>query len=140
MNENVLGKKLCLIASNLGARIFRVNTGMGWVGETINFSKKTTLLKLDMYPGDIIIRKARPLHAGLCEGGSDFIGWSSKIITQNMVGKKVALFTALEIKTLEGKTNKNRLEKQQAFIDAVNNAGGIASIIKDEESAFELLS
>jgi hypothetical protein len=122
VSENVLGKKIILMASELGFRLFRQNTGQGYVGESIRFSKP---MKIEVMPGDVLIRKARPLHAGLCVGSSDVIGWSKE-------GK----FCAIELKSSNGKPS----EEQINFIDAVNKAGGIAGIVRDEETAFELLS
>lgn len=126
MKETVLGKKIIMIASELGARLFRVNTGQGWVGDSIRFSEDA---KIIVHAGDVLIRKARPLHAGLCDGGSDYIGWT-----------KDGKFLAIETKTIDGTTKKERLEKQLNFIEQVNNAGGIGGICKTEEEAFELLT
>jgi hypothetical protein len=53
-----------------------------------------------------------------------------------MVGKPVAIFTSIEVKTETGKIREGQIE----FSDAVNKAGGIAGIVRDEESAFDLLS
>ena len=133
MREIELGKKICLMASNLGHRIFRSNVGEGWIGKAVFFSKAA---KIDVYPGDVIIRKAKRLHFGLCPGQGDYLGWSVKIVTPQMVGKPVAIFTSVEVKTETGKIREGQIE----FSDAVNKAGGIAGIVRDEESAFDLLS
>lgn len=126
MKENILQKKLIIMASELGHRLFRHNIGMGWAGESIQFSKPITI---QVYPGDVLIRKAFPLRAGLVEFGSDLIGFSSE-------GK----FIAIETKTEEGKTDKKRLEGQMNFIKQVNNSGGIAGIASTEEEGFNLLN
>lgn len=122
MKEIELGKRICLMASQLGHRLFRQNTGVGWAGEAIEISQETTM---KLYPGDVVIRKARPLHAGLCVGSSDYIGFSS-------TGK----FIGLELKSDKGKAT----EQQIAFIEAVRRSGGIAGIVRDEETAFDILS
>lgn len=127
MKENILQKKLIILASDLGHRLFRCQTAQGWVGESARF---TVPQKVNVYPGDVLIRKARPLHAGLVDGGSDLIGWHGN----------TGRFIALETKTIDGKTAKERIISQQNFIDAVNKSGGIAGIVRDEESAFDLLS
>ena len=133
MNETSLGKRICLMASNLGHRIFRANVGEGWIGKAIFFSKPA---KVEVYPGDVIIRKAKRLHFGLCPGQGDYLGWSAKIVTPQMVGKPVAIFTSIEVKTETGKIR----EEQILFAEAVNKAGGIAGIIRTEEEGFDLLS
>lgn len=96
-------------------RMFRNNVGTGWIGKT---SKTKS--------GALIIENARPLHSGLCVGSSDLIGWTSIEITDQMVGHKIAVFTALEIKTDTGKISK----EQKNFIEMVHKFGGIASVLR----------
>lgn len=104
-------------------RIFRNNVGTGWQGKSV---RKGTVL---------IIENPRPLHAGLCEGSSDLIGWTTVEVTPDMVGRKVAVFTAVEVKT-----NKGRVSDEQAnFIQQVRNAGGIAGVARSEDEALKLL-
>ena len=122
MKEIELGKKICLMASNLGHRIFRSNVGEGWIGKAVFFSKPA---KVEVYPGDVIIRKAKRIHFGLCPGQGDYLGWS-----------KDGRFISIEVKTETGLIREGQIE----FSDAVNKAGGIAGIVRDEETAFELLS
>jgi len=66
----------------------------------------------------------RIVQAGLsANGSSDLIGWQSVIITQEMVGQKVAVFTAVEVKA------DTKLSKEQAhFLDVLNKAGGIGIV------------
>ena len=66
---------------------------------------------------------------GLCNGSSDLIGWTSIEITPDMLGKKLAIFTALEIKTETGKVSP----EQKVFLENVKNAGGIAKICRKLE-------
>jgi hypothetical protein len=66
---------------------------------------------------------------GLCTGSSDLIGWTSIEITEEMIGKKLAIFTALEIKTETGKVSP----EQKIFLENVKNAGGIAKICRKLE-------
>lgn len=122
MNETALGKRISLIASSLGARIFRCNRGEAWIGKAVFFSKPA---KIEVYPGDVIIRGAKRFHAGLVNGNGDYIGYSS-------TGK----FISVELKTDKGIVSDDQIN----FIDAVNSAGGIAGICRSEEDCFELLS
>ena len=69
-------------------------------------------------------------------GGSDLIGWDSVVITPEMVGRRVAIFTAFEVKS---KTGRIRTE-QQAFIDNVKRCGGIAGVVRSVEEAKSLLT
>ena len=61
-------------ASKIGVKLFRNNVAVGWVGKSERVTAPTVV---KVYPGDVIIRKARPLHAGLCVGSSDLIGWKN---------------------------------------------------------------
>lgn len=66
---------------------------------------------------------------GLGTGTSDFIGWTTQTITQDMVGRSVAIFTAIEVKASDGKPT----QEQQKFINLVKNNGGIAKIYKGDK-------
>ena len=94
-------------------RLFRNNVGQAWVGSIA--SKSLNRITLENF---------RPLHAGLCVGSSDLIGWTTVEITPDMVGKYVAVFTAVEVKT--GRVPAT--EAQKNFVEQVNKAGGIAEI------------
>lgn len=72
-------------------------------------------------------------------GMSDLQGWKSVTITQDMVGQRIAVYTALEIKAPGHRTKKDRLEKQLAFIEIVKQHGGIAGMCESVEQAQELL-
>lgn len=111
MSESNTFKQIQLEFSKLGHRLFRCNTAQGWVGESLRFTKP---MRVNVYPGDVIVRNARPLHAGLTDGGSDGIGWT-----------KNGRFLAVETKTEGSRTEPSRLEKQINFIDQVNKSGGI---------------
>ena len=97
---------------------------MGWQGR----SKQTP-------QGDRLIVEPRPLHAGLCKGSSDLIGWTPIEITPEMVGKKLAIFTAVEVKKPGGRVSKEQLN----FMRRVNEDGGIAGIATNETEAVNLV-
>lgn len=132
-SPNELVQDTILEASKLGCRLFRNNVGLGWVGKVINITKE---VKLNLRPGDKIIRAARPLHAGLCKGSSDGIGLTPIVITQEMVGKTIAVFTAIEGKTGSAVAD----EDQKSFINMVISFGGIAGIVHNIKDVRDLLS
>ena len=70
----------------------------------------------------------RRIRYGLCPGSSDLIGWKTITVTPEMIGQKIAVFTAIEVKSKCGRIS----EKQQNFIDRVKEAGGIAEIIREK--------
>ena len=75
-------------------------------------------------------KTGRVVRYGLCKGSSDLIGWQSVEITPDMVGQRVAVFVALEVK------DRGRLTAEQAvFLRAVEQAGGIAGEVRSVEDA-----
>lgn len=118
-------KLIHLALSAAGCRLFRQNVGLGWVGKII---RKTA--------SEITLGSPRPLHAGLCKGSGDLIGWTPVVITPEMVGRTVAVFTSIECKeTGGGRTS----EEQKKFADAVVGAGGIAGIAASEEDGRKIV-
>lgn len=132
MSDNPFLKRILLACSRGPARIFRVNTGQGWVGKSWRAPSRTTV---ELEAGDVVIRQARPLHAGLVEGGADLIGWRSRVIQPEDVGTRVAVFTALEAKQGSGRVT----EAQARFLQAVEAAGGIARVVRSVEDAQDAL-
>ena len=133
MNETNLTRLVMIAVSALrNTVIFRNNVGMGWVGKSKRITQPITVT---LQPGDVIVSNARPLQAGLCEGSSDLIGWSVRTVTQDMVGRKVALFTAIEVKTKDGRASYEQIN----FIQKVREAGGIAGIARSPQEAENLI-
>lgn len=116
-----------------GVRIFRNNVGKCWTGKSTVISSRRQVW-LDV--GDVVIQQGRFFHAGLCVGSSDLIGFKSVEVTPEMVGTKVAIFLAPEIKTGTGRVS----EEQRNFIKMVSDFGGIAYIATNEVEALEFLN
>lgn len=126
MSETNVVKDIILACSRGASRLFKLNTGVGWVG---NFKRVKAML---------VATSFRPLRAGLIlangdvlEGASDLNGWTSKVITPDMVGLNVAIYTVIEVKDLKGRT----ADHQKKFIKNVRSAGGIAGVAKTPEQA-----
>lgn len=119
-----LHRIMLAIGARPGARVFRQNVGLGWVGELV--SKRG---------GRVVLDNARPLHAGLVKGSGDLIGWTSVTVTPAMVGRRVAIFTSIEAKQGGGRPNK----QQRTWLQNVKEAGGIAGIARSEAEARELI-
>lgn len=73
---------------------------------------------------------------GLCPGSADLIGWKSVEITPQMIGERVAVFTAIEVKSLTGKLST----AQRNFLAAVGLAGGIGEVASSIEDACQALN
>ena len=76
--------------------------------------------------------EGRWIRYGLANpGGADLIGWTSVEVTPDMVGRRLAVFTAVEVKTATGRPTL----EQTRFIEAVKRAGGLATIARSEADA-----
>lgn len=73
---------------------------------------------------------------GLVTGSSDLIGWQTVTITPEMVGKQVAVFVALEVKTIKGRAT----DEQKNFINVVNASGGKAAVVRSVTESIAVLS
>ena len=102
MTETSLVRQLLLHSSTLGARLFRNNVG-----------------RLRTADG-------RYVQYGLCVGSSDVIGWTPVMVTPEMVGRTLAVFTAFECKVGRNTTTV----EQGAFLSVVKHAGGIAAVVR----------
>jgi hypothetical protein len=109
-NEAAVQNRIRLALSRGATRLFRNNTGA---------LKDAT---------------GRLVHFGLCKGSSDLIGWKTIEITPEMVGQKVAVFCALEIKD-KGKATV----LQRHFISVVHEAGGFAGVARTVEEANRII-
>jgi hypothetical protein len=120
MKEQDLYKALQAKHSKHGI-LFRNNTGTAFQGKRAVINSRP------------IIIEPRQITFGLCVGSSDLIGWTEKIITKDMVGKKIAIFTALEVKNLSGKATKEQIN----FIKQVRKSGGIGDILRWVDEDFK---
>ena len=109
-NEAFVQNKIRLAIGHGKIRLFRNNTGA----------------LLDM--------QGRLVKFGLCKGSSDLIGFRSITITPDMVGQKIAVFSAIEVKD-KGKATV----EQKNFINIINNAGGYAGVAKNVNDAKKIL-
>ena len=109
-NEAYVQNKIRLAIGSGEVRLFRNNTGA----------------LMDM--------QGRLVKFGLCKGSSDLIGFKSVTITPDMVGQKIAIFSAIEVKD-KGKTTVD----QKNFINIVQKAGGYAGVAKNVNDAKKIL-
>lgn len=67
-------------------------------------------------------------------GASDLIGYVPITVTQEMVGKQMAVFCAVEVKRKGGRVRS----EQKQFIDSVISHGGVALSCDDPEELLPL--
>jgi len=125
MSEHTTQQRILLACGSGSARLWRNNVGTGWAGQAVKIQRRGMVA---VEPGDIIVRQGRPLHAGLCVGSSDLIGYR--------VVDRVAQFVALEVKSATGRPTA----QQTQFIDHINAVGGCAGIVRSVEDARTVLS
>lgn len=119
-----------------GCALFRVNTGKAVVsggGKIVWTQDGTALVPL-----------ARPIALGFqmangdaLVGTSDLIGWTTITVTPDMIGKRLAIFTAIETKE-SGGGNKRTAQKQ--FIANVLAAGGYAGFAQSVDAARAIIN
>lgn len=132
-SEQDIMRRIMIAVSKTGARVFRNNVAMAWVGkaEIIRHSRAVVV-----YVGDVLIRQGRPLHAGLCKGSSDLIGITPVIVRPEHVGTRLGVFTGLEVKTNKGRTTPEQVN----FAEQINALGGIVGVVRDSNDAETLIS
>ena len=80
-------------------------------------------------------RTGRPVQFGLAKGSADLVGWKTVTITSDMVGQSFAQFVRIEVKTPTGRPTQH----QQAWLAAVEKAGGIAGIARSVDDALRIV-
>ena len=120
------------------SRLFRLNTGKGWVSGL--GPKGVHRLK----DGSIHMEAPRPIALGFglmsgepVKGACDLPGWTEIMITPDMVGRKVPVFTSIEAKATEG----GRVSPDQKnWMNQVQSAGGIAGVARSPEEALQIVA
>jgi len=136
MSEQAIQQRILLSLSRGARRLFRCNVGVGWAGRAKRVtSQNRGVLGASLRPGDVVVRNARPLRAGLQPGNGDLIGWVTMQITPEMVGQQVAVFASVEVKSLTGTAKAH----QRTWRDQVTAAGGLAGIARSVEEARQIL-
>ena len=114
MNPETKIQNLILMAlSKAGCLVFRNESAGAWVGKVLHKDAN-----------QVTLTDARMIRFGLAVGSADIIGIAP-----------CGRFLAIEIKTSKGRPTKEQLR----FIEAVNNAGGIAGIARSVEDALKLI-
>lgn len=114
------------------ALIFRANVGKAWQSNEV--VKVPRQMPVVMGPRDVLLKNARPFETGLPPGFADLFGLVAVEITPDMVGKKLAVFTALEVKD-----GARVSPLQRNFINAVNDNGGRAGVVRSVDDAERLV-
>jgi hypothetical protein len=68
-------------------------------------------------------------------GGSDLIGWRSLTVTPDMIGQKLAIFVAIEVKGERTRVT----DHQRNFIGRVKADGGLAGVARTVDDALGII-
>jgi hypothetical protein len=127
-SEHDTQQRILLAHGSGDVRLFRNNVGTGWAGAATRITAgNLQAIAHTIRPGDVVVRNARPLHAGLCVGSSDLIGY-------RRVGD-LAQFVALEVKSATGRPTP----EQTRFLDHISSAGGCAAVVRSVADADAVL-
>lgn len=121
--------------SPFGARLFRNVRGLFYTRDSV---KALISAAMTLNVGHIrdMINQLRQVIGGLtAPGASDLIGFTPVVITAEMVGQTIAVFTAVEVKTKDGVVQK----EQKHFTDFVAKSGGFAGVARSAEDARKIM-
>jgi hypothetical protein len=121
VTERTLLSEILLACSRGASRLFRINSGQGWTGRVLSHT-----------PERLVLEHPRPFHAAP-KGFSDLIGWRTVTVTPDMIGKRIAVFCAVEVKT----GSVRLTDEQRALLDAVRAAGGVGACVRSVDEARE---
>lgn len=105
-------------------RLWRNETAGAWVGKVVGRTKA----------GDLVLRGARMIQAGLCVGSSDLIGLEA-VACPVCHDWGVARFLAIEVKTPRGRA----ADQQKLYVNMVNELGGLAGFATSPKDVEALL-
>lgn len=108
---------LRILGSRPDVRLFRNSVGTGFVGRVIRRVRRSVSLE-----------HCRVIRFGLPPGSGDLVGYRMLIITPDMVGKQIAQFMSVEVKSVNGRVR----DKQENWRQMIRRHGGLALILKDD--------
>jgi hypothetical protein len=121
--ESMSEVKLTDIAMLENPHCFRNDCGQGYQGGQKFIVKESGPLYFEA--GDIIVKNPVPMKYGLQVGSGDLVGYQPIKITQDLVGKTIAVFKSVEIKTINDKPSRDQI----IWFLNVKLAGGIAIVL-----------
>jgi hypothetical protein len=125
MGESALYPLIRERATKLGHRLWRMNTGMAWVGSAM--IKATARQTVTLEPGDVVLRQARPFHGG-SKGMLDLFGFT--------VRDGVPVYTEGDAKAPGGRVRPEQAQR----IEMLLSHGAIAGIWHDADQYQDMLT
>jgi hypothetical protein len=125
MIETDLQRQIQLALTSEYGRCWRNNNGEAWLGRTFA-----------VRDGRLVSGAAQRVRYGLGPGSSDLIGPQSVLITPEMFGQRLAVFTAAEVKLPGARV----APEQRRFVEIIRQLGGIADVVHSVEEAQQLVT
>ena len=93
------------LGSHPDVRMFRNTVGQGWVGRATHTGNR------------VIIEFPKRVTFGLCPGSGDLIGFRCYEVRPEDVGRRLAVFCSVEVKTPRGSTQDNQVTWRDVLIE-----------------------
>lgn len=122
--EHEIQRQITLKCSNRQVKLWKNDNGLAYQGKNITRSGTSAVI------GNCVAFKY-----GLGVGTPDLIGCKSIVITPEMVGKRIAVFVGIEVKTEKGRLS----EPQKNFLAMLKEQGGITGVARSVEEAREII-
>lgn len=118
------------------SKLFRTNSGKGWISGGGPAKR--------LPDGTVLVPNGRPVGLGLAmvngdtvPGLSDLTGYTPTVVTSDMVGRTLPVFTCIECKRSKG---GRKADNQVDFLSQVIRDGGIAGFAASPEEALEIVA
>jgi hypothetical protein len=119
--ERDVERAIRLALSRGDTRLFRQHVGLYWQGEAV-----------PLKDGSVLLKNPRRIDVGF-EGQPDEGGWTSVIITPEMVGQRIAIAVQMEIKRSRGAYRRKKQKEFIAFVRTMGVRAGFAASVEDAE-------
>jgi hypothetical protein len=135
--EHPIQQRILLACGTGDQRLWRNNVGTGWTGNATRVNLgNVRALAAGLRPGDVVIRAARPLHAGLCVGSADAVGLVSVQVRPDLLGQRLGVFCGVEVKRPGGRSTP----QQRDWVATIRSLGGRAGFAESVEQARDIMA
>lgn len=136
MKESNLHRLIMRELSREDTRLFRNHVGHALMIRHANPGMRSQIIAACIALAERMGGSAARTSFGLCEDSADLIGWDSRVITPQMVGERVAIFTSIEVKTDRGRAT----DGQNQWDNVVRLFGGVSGIARSVDEAREIIA
>jgi hypothetical protein len=136
MKEASIQNLIRIAAAKHGCTLFRNTIGAGIIIRHKNNSIRLKIIRAVIALVEKMGGSAYYTSFGLCPDSADLIGIKRTVITQEMVGCIIGVFTAPEVKI----PGKYATPEQENFLEFVRKNGGIAGVVHSPEEVISLLT